>query len=492
MPDKALILVTGATGYVGGRLVPRLLEAGHQVRVLVRDAARLHGRSWHSQVEVVEGDVLLPETLPSALSGVSTAYYLVHSMGRFDDFYGRDLIAAYNFGQAARQARLSRIIYLGGLGDAQTVLSEHLRSRHRTGDALRDSGVPVTEFQAAVIVGSGSASFEMIRYLAERMPIFPCPRWAQNRVQPISIRHVLEYLIAALETPQSAGQIIEIGGADTLTYRDMVLGYAHVRGLHRLSIDLPILPPGLCAHMVHWLTPVPLKIARPLIHSLYNEAVVQGDTARRLFPAISPFDYETSVRRALMRIEIGEVETSWHDALISSRGDIPPFVLTTHEGLIIEQRQMTVKASPEDVFRIFTGLGGDRGWLVFNWAWRLRGEIDRLLGGAGLRRGRRHPDSVRVGDALDYWRVEAVRSGHSLRLMAEMRMPGRAWLEFKAEAVDAQHTCLTQLALFAPKGVGGLVYWYLLYPIHTLIFSGLIRAVACRAEALHLSSLASA
>lgn len=481
MRGDSLILVTGATGYVGGRLVPRLLDAGYRVRVLVRDAARLHGRPWRAQVEVCEGDVLIPATLSPAVMGVSAAYYLVHSMGHFTSFYGRDLAAARNFGLAARQASVERIIYLGGLADPHAILSEHLRSRLRTGEVLRESGVPVTEFRAGVIVGSGSASFEMVRYLAERLPIFVCPRWACNPVQPIAVRNVLEYLVAALDTSDSAGRIVEIGGPDVLTYGEMVLGYARVRGLRRPHIDLPLLSPDLCAMLVHWLTPVPLKIARPLIHGLYNQAVVQDGSARQLFPAIQPFDYETAVRRALLRIDQGQVETSWRDALISSRGDVPPFVLTTHEGLIIEQRQRTAYAVPENLYRVFTGLGGERGWLYFNWAWHLRGVVDRLLGGEGLRRGRRHPDEVRVGDAIDYWRVEAFEPGRSLRLRAEMKMPGRAWLSFEVEPVGAFHSRLTQTALFAPKGLFGLIYWYGLYPIHALIFSGLIRAVIKRA-----------
>lgn len=474
------VLVTGVTGYIGGRLVPRLLEAGYAVRVLARDPARLQGRRWLEQVEVVQGDALRGDTLPPAMAGIDAAYYLIHSMSDTADFHERDLAAARNFGQAAEMAGVGRIVYLGGLGDPDAALSDHLRSRQQTGLALRESGVPVTEFRAAIIVGSGSISFEMIRYLTERVPVMICPRWVYTRVQPISIQDVLRYLVAALQTPDSAGQIVEIGGADVLTYGDMMLGYARERGLRRLLLPVPVLTPRLSSYWVHWVTPVPAAIARPLIEGLRNEVIVRDDTARRLFPAIEPVGYQAAVRHALTH----RVETAWSDALFSSRRDEPPVLLTTHEGLIIERRQRLVRATPGTVYRAFTGLGGERGWLYLNWAWRLRGVLDRLVGGVGFRRSRRDPDAVRVGDALDFWRVEAVEPDRLLRLRAEMKVPGLAWLQFQAEPIEAGRTRLVQTAFFAPKGLAGLLYWYLLYPVHGLIFSGLIRRLAQLAEEL--------
>jgi uncharacterized protein YbjT (DUF2867 family) len=482
MSSGQRVLVTGATGYVGGRLVPRLLEAGYTVRVLARDPRRLQGRPWLEHVEVAQGDVLNSAALDTVLTGVDIAYYLVHSMFGGRDFTQRDITAARGFGVAAKAAGISRIIYLGGLGDDATALSQHLRSRQETGQALREAGVPVTEFRAAIIVGSGSVSFEMIRYLSERLPIMICPRWTSTRVQPIAIRNVLDYLVAAIEVPASAGQIIEIGGADVLTYGEMLLGYARARGLHRLLVPVPVLSPRLSSYWVHWVTPIPAAIARPLIDGLRNEVVVRSPLARTLFPDIPLLDYHTAVDLALDRLRTGEVETSWSDALASSHGDAPPVELSTHEGMILEHRQRHVAAPTPDVFRIFTGLGGDRGWLYANWLWQLRGFLDRLVGGTGLRRGRRHPDDVRVGDAIDFWRVERIESNRLLRLRAEMKLPGDAWLQFEATPLDHDQTLLKQTAYFAPKGLPGLLYWYTLYPIHRVIFSGLIRQVALQAE----------
>ncbi|HSR31620.1 MAG TPA: NAD(P)H-binding protein, partial [Anaerolineae bacterium] len=320
MNESKLVLVTGATGYIGGRLVPRLLEAGYRVRCLVRDADRLQGRPWTDRVEVVEGDALRPETLPAAMEGVWATYYLIHSLTDTKEYRERDVVVARNFGQSAKDAGVERIIYLGGLGDPETQLSVHLSSRQETGAALREAGVPVTEFRAAVIVGSGSLSFEMIRYLTERLPVMICPRWVYTRIQPIAIRDVMSYMVGALEVPESAGRIIEIGGADVQTYGDMMKGYARVRGLRRLLIPVPVLTPHLSAHWVHWVTPVPSGIVYPLIEGMRNEVVVRDDTARRLFPEIQPVGYDTAVRRALASLEAGQVETRWSDSLASSLG----------------------------------------------------------------------------------------------------------------------------------------------------------------------------
>jgi uncharacterized protein YbjT (DUF2867 family) len=481
-PTDSPILVTGATGYVGGRLVPRLIQSGYRVRCMVRDRARLQGRVWLQHAEVAEGDVFRPETLATAMQGVHTAYYLIHSMGGGADFHDKDLTAARNFSAAARDAGVRRIIYLGGLAGEGDQLSEHLQSRQQTGEALREAGVPVTEFRAAVIVGSGSLSFEIIRYLTERVPIMISPRWVYTRTQPIGIRDVLEYLAAAIALPESAGRIIEIGGADVITYGDMMTIYAQVRGLRRVMLPVPVLTPRLSSWWVDLVTPIPAVIARPLIDGLRNENIVRDFSARELFPRIVPADYRTSVQRALARLQASSIETAWSDALSSSAGDRPPLVLTTHEGMIIEQRQRLVRATPEKVFRIFTGLGGKRGWLYMNWAWVLRGFTDRLLGGVGLRRGRRDPDDVRTGDALDFWRVEAVEQDQLIRLRAEMIVPGKAWLQFHTALTEDGKTQLTQTAFFASRGLSGWLYWYALYPIHALIFSGMIRSIAAEAE----------
>jgi uncharacterized protein YbjT (DUF2867 family) len=484
-----LILVTGATGYIGGRLVARLLQLGYPVRCLVRDPDRLQGRPWQDEVEIVAGDVLQPDTLPPAMDGVHVAYYLIHSMGSGKDFHERDLRAAANFAAAASAAGVARIIYLGGLGESSADLSEHLRSRQQTGDALRSAGVPVTEFRASVIVGSGGLSFEMIRYLTERVPVMVSPRWVYTRTQPIGIRDLLDYLTAALTAPASSGRIVEIGGADVVAYGEMMMTYAAVRGLKRWMVPVPVLTPRLSSYWVDLVTPIPAAIARPLIEGLRNEAIVRDPLAGELFPNIAPTGYHSAVERALASLQASDVETSWSDALSTSRGDVPPLILADEEGMIREQRQRVVNASPADVYQVFTGLGGNRGWLYLNLAWALRGSLDRLVGGAGLRRGRRHPDQLRAGDALDFWRVEAVEPGHLLRLRAEMKVPGEAWLQFEAAPHEGEQTLLSQTAFFAPKGLSGLLYWYALYPLHALIFSGLVDRIARRAVTLRLARL---
>ncbi len=478
---RGTVLVTGATGYIGGRLVPRLLQAGWRVRCLVRDPARLEGRPWRDAVDVVRGDVLEAGTLAPALRGVDATYYLVHSLGGGEAFHERDLRAARTFATAAAGAGVSRVIYLGGLADASTGLSEHLRSRQLTGNALREAGVPVTEFRASVIVGSGSVSFEMIRYLTERVPVMVCPRWVYTPTQPIGIREVLQYLVGALDQPESVGRVLEIGGADQVTYGEMMTTYAAVRGLNRILVSVPVLTPRLSSLWVNLVTPIPGAIARPLIEGLRNASVVHDPSARQLFPGIVPSDYRTAVERALATLDASAVETAWSDALSTSLRDAQPVVLAEDEGMIVERRQCVVAATPDAVFRTFTGIGGARGWFYFTWAWQVRGFLDRLIGGVGLRRGRRDPDHLRVGDALDFWRVEAVEPGASLLLRAEMRLPGQAWLRFTV-APHQEGALLRQTAFYAPKGLLGLVYWYAIYPFHKLIFSGMIRGIADRAE----------
>ncbi|MCX6364251.1 MAG: SDR family oxidoreductase [Actinobacteria bacterium] len=478
---ERVILVSGATGYVGGRLVPRLLAADHRVRCLVRDPSRLQGRDWLTHVEVATGDVLRPAGLAEAFAGVEVAYYLIHSMAGGSGFHERDVVAARAFADAAADAGVSRIVYLGGLGDPEADISDHLRSRHDTGDALREAGVPVTEFRAAVVVGSGSISFEMIRYLTERLPVMICPKWVYTKVQPIGVDDLLRYLVEALDVPESAARVIEVGGSDVRTYGDMMLGYAQARGLRRRLQPVPVLTPVLSSYWVHLVTPIPSTIARPLIEGLSSEVIVRDDAAHRLFPQIHPVDYMTAVRAAVATLESGDVETSWADALVTSGRDSTPKVLTQQAGMMIERRRQQVAADPADVFAVCMGIGGEHGYGYADWTWEVRGAIDRLVGGVGLRRGRRDPRELRVGDALDFWRVEAVEPARLLRLRAEMKVPGRAWLQFET-LPQAGGTLLVQTAYFAPRGLPGLLYWYSLYPVHSAIFSGMIAALAAAAS----------
>jgi uncharacterized protein YbjT (DUF2867 family) len=475
--EPSTILVTGATGYVGGQLVPRLLEAGHHVRVLARDPARLQDRTWSDQVEVVQGDVLDPDTLQETMAGIRTAYYLIHSMMAGADFHQRDLSAARNFSRAAQHAGVELIIYLGGLGDPDSDLSHHLRSRQLTGASLREEDTPVLEFRAGVIVGVGSLSFEMIRYLTERVPVMICPRWVFTRTQPISINNVLDYLVAALALPLEGDRTIDIGGPEVLSYGDMVRGYAQARGLKRWIVPVPVLTPRLSSHWVQWVTPIPATIARPLIDGLRNEAVVREDSAASIFPSIRLLDYATAVRNAIAHLDAGEVVTATRKIPSTSIESTAQPSVRDYEGMIIERYQQRVQALPANVFQAFTGLGGERGWLYADWAWRLRGGIDRVVGGIGFRRGRPDPNRLQVGDALDFWRVDQLEPARSLRLKAEMKLPGHAWLQFEAIPLEEAESLLVQTTCFAPKGLLGLLYWTFMLPFHRRISVGLLHAL---------------
>ena len=469
-----MILVTGATGYVGGRLVERLLQEGYNVRVIVRDPDRLIGRPWLKRVEVTTGDVLDRNSLSQALSGIDSAYYLVHSMLEEKNFSNIDKIGAENFGYTAKENNVKRIIYLGGLGNPKRSLSVHLKSRHETGSILSKSGVPVTEFRAAIIVGSGSISFEMIRDLTERLPVMVTPRWVTSRVQPISISNVLDYLVVALKKNKSVGQIIEIGGEDIVTYKDMMIGYAKARKLKRFIITVPVLTPRLSSYWIHFVTPVSKTIAKPLIDGLKNEVIVTNNTAKEIFPEIKPINFSMALKNTLKKLESGHTPTSWRDALSSSLQDGKKNVaLASLEGIIIEKRATVINASESLVYDNFITLGGSRGWLYCNWLWQIRGVVDRIFGGVGLRRGRRNPTDLRIGDALDFWRVVDLKPNKSLRLFAEMKLPGKAWLQFETKKNNDHQTTLYQTAFFAPRGLAGIAYWYLLYPIHKLIFKGM-------------------
>ncbi len=465
-------LVTGATGYIGGRLVGRLLDRGHRVRVLVRDPARIAGRSWASSVEVVQGDLLSPSTLAGMAEGVDGAFYLVHSMASGADFAAQDRAAASAFVQAARG--LPHLVYLGGIlpetGPGGSVHSAHLASRVEVGELLRQ-GLPTTELRAGPIIGSGSASFEMVRYLTERLPVMTAPRWILNPVRPIAVRDILAYLCQAAERGEALGPLDV--GTDPLTFRDMMLEYARVRGFRRVILPVPVLAPKLAGLWVGLVTPIPNAMALPLVEGVLQPVVGDTTRARALFPGVERLPYRAAVELALTRIREGRVATRWSGAL--GRGATYRF--EDREGVAREERTRLVEAPVEAVFRSFSTLGGQRGWLVWRWAWELRGLLDTLVGGPGLRRGRRDPEEILAGEALDFWRVEEVRPPHLLRLRAEMRLPGEAWLQFEA-VPEGERTRLVQTALFAPRGVAGALYWYGSFPVHRFIFSAMVDALA--------------
>jgi uncharacterized protein YbjT (DUF2867 family) len=480
--DSVSILVTGATGYIGGLLVPELLRRGYRVRVLARDPAGLQGRDWLARVEVVQGDVLNPASLAAPMAGIDVAYYLVHSMLAGEGFERRDVSAAEDFGRAAAAAGVDRIIYLGGLGDPNANLSSHLRSRHDTGKALGAGGVLVTEFRAAVVVGAGSASFEMIRYLTERVPVMICPSWVYTRVQPIAIHDVLAYLAAAPAVPASAGRVIEIGGTDILAYGDLMLGYARARSLRRRLLPVPVLTPRLSSHWVGLVTPLAAAIARPLIDGLRNEVVVRDQAAQALFPQVQPLGFHAALELALAPLGQGQFENPGQPALPVPEASGPAVVRADLQGMFVDRRQRLIDAPPAEVYRRFARLGGRNGWLYANWLWALRGRLDRLLGGPGAQ-GRRDLDAAHLGDVIDLWRVDRLEPGRHMRLRAEMSVPGAAWMSFEARPQPNNKTLLVQSNLFAPRGLWGALSWILLIPIHRVVFGGLLRALALRAEA---------
>jgi uncharacterized protein YbjT (DUF2867 family) len=474
------ILLTGATGYVGGRLLRALQDAGRHVRCLARRpeslAARVAGAT-----EVVRGDCLQRSTLDPAMSGVHTAYYLVHSMAAGAGFAGQDRIAAQNFGEAARAAGVRRIVYLGGLGESGSDLSPHLQSRQETGDVLRAaSGLPVVEFRASIVLGSGSLSFELIRSLVERLPVMICPRWVETRAQPIAIEDVIAYLLAALDLDPSEGRIVEIGGTDQVSYGDIMREYAAQRGLKRWMIRVPVLTPHLSSLWLGLTTPVYARVGRKLIEGVSNPTVVRDDTAGRLFPEIRPMGLRRAIERALVNEDNEFAETRWSDAL-SSGG----MVTARYGGMrfgprLVDSRVARVHTTVGHAFTPIRRIGGRHGWYFADFPWRLRGFIDLLLGGVGVRRGRRDPEALAVGDALDFWRVEAYEPDRRLRLAAEMKVPGRAWLDFEVQE-DGDGATIRQTAEFDPAGLSGRLYWYGIYPLHALVFRGMLRGIAARA-----------
>lgn len=499
-PDLAvgpgsLVLVTGASGYIGGRLVGELLEAGYRVRCLARTPAKLDAAPWRDAVEVVEGDVTGDMT--DAVAGVDALYYLVHSIGASDEWEARDREAAANVRDAAAAAGVRRIVYLGGLGrepsEGGPDLSAHLASRHEVGRVLADGPVPVTELRAAVIIGSGSASFEMLRYLVEVLPVMVTPRWVDTRCQPTAVRDILRYLTDVLAEPRTAGRVFEVGGPEVLTYRQMMDRYAELAGLpKRRVVRVPFLSPGLSSHWVSVVTPLPRSLARPLVQSLVNEVIVEPDdpaaepgheSIRQLLPG-PLLTYREAVELALARQRSGEVPTSWSGAELEGRSPADPMPTDPDWAggtVLADVRERDVDAPPQVVHAVLCELGGETGWYSSDLLWSVRGLVDKLVGGVGMRRGRRDPHRLRVGDAVDFWRVEAVEEPTLLRLRAEMKLPGEAWLEWRVEArPGGAH--VRQFARYHPKGLWGRAYWLGVAPFHRFVFPGLLNGVGTEAE----------
>jgi uncharacterized protein YbjT (DUF2867 family) len=475
MAADRLILVTGASGYIGGRLPALLLEDGWRVRCMARRPERLVSRV-PAGVEVVAGDVLDEAGLPAALEGVHAAYYLIHSMGDTGDFEEQDRRAADRFAEAARAAGVTRIVYLGGLGDDEADLSAHLRSRHEVGKRLRAHGVPVVELRASIIIGSGSLSFEMIRALVERLPVMVTPRWVKVPAQPIAIEDVLGYLRASLGVDTGGGSItVEIGGPDQVSYGELMHEYAAQRGLRRLMIPVPLLTPHLSSLWLGLVTPLYARVGRKLVGSLRHATVVRDPGGMGRFP-IRPVGVIQAIASALRNEDARHARTRWSDAQ-SAAGQPPQWGGVRFGNRLVDSRSTPVAADPLAVFAAVERIGGNTGWYYADWLWTLRGWLDLLLGGVGMRRGRPDTQHLIVGDTLDFWRVEALEPGRRLRLSAEMKLPGRAWLEF--EVIPGDGGCvLRQTATYDPLGLGGLAYWYLVWPLHQLVFAGMLRGLA--------------
>ncbi|MEO7123694.1 MAG: SDR family oxidoreductase [Lacisediminihabitans sp.] len=482
MSASKRVLVTGATGYIGGRLVPRLLAAGYRVRVLARDPNKLSAVPWAADVEVVQGDLLDASSLQPAMTDVDILYYLVHSMGSDREFEQLERHAASNLAKTASSASVGRIVYLGGL-HPDGALSPHLRSRAEVGRIILGSGVSTVALQAGVVIGSGSASFEMIRHLTEVLPYMPAPRWVRNFIQPIAVRDVLYYLLAAAELPDAINRTFDIGGPDVLRYGQMMNGYALEAGLKQRPIaSLPVLTPWLASQWVNLVTPIPRALAIPIIASLQYDCVVREHSIDEFIPQPEGglTSYREAVRLALERVRDGEVETSWQNSVVrgAPSDPIPSDPEWTGHTVFTDVREVSADASVSALWRVIEGIGGDAGWYSFPLAWAVRGWMDKLVGGVGLRRGRLSPTRLNQGDALDFWRVENIDRGHSLRLRAEMKLPGRAWLEMSAEPAGGNGSIYRQRAVFFPRGLGGRLYWFSILPFHGIIFTGMASRIA--------------
>jgi uncharacterized protein YbjT (DUF2867 family) len=484
------VAVTGATGYVGGRLVPALLDAGYRVRCLVREPRKLDARPWrlHSNVEVIAVDIADTAAVAEALQDCQAAYYLVHSMVATGGTYAdRDRKLAAGFARAARDAGLPRIIYLGGLGEMGPDLSEHLRSRRQVEQELASSSVPVTTFRAAMIIGAGSASFEILRYLVERLPIMVTPKWVTTECQPVAIADVLSWLVRCLEVPETVGKTLEIGGPDVMTYRELMRVMAEELGLRRrIILPVPVLTPRLSSLWINLVTPVSYRIARPLAEGLKNRVVVTDDTTQRLMPH-EALGVREAIHRAKVKIDRHAVETHW-----SVAGPVPGDPVWAGGTIFTDKRVVDIETDPASVYAAVCRIGGGNGWYAGDVLWKLRGWLDKLVGGPGLRRGRRHPEMVEFGEALDFWRVVGIDRDRSLSLRAEMKLPGEAQLDFSIEEIDAHAnpplTRLVMTARFRPRGLFGLLYWYAVVPLHEFVFGGMLRGIQKTAEAMYRSS----
>ncbi|WP_344793575.1 SDR family oxidoreductase [Frondihabitans peucedani] len=483
MSRKAL--VTGATGYIGGRLAPRLVEAGYDVRVFVRTPEKLDDVPWEDEVEIAQGDLTDATAVRRAVEGVDVVYYLAHAMAGRGDFEKAEADAAEKLADAAAAAGVSRIVYLGGL-HPDGALSPHLESRKRVGEILLASGVPTVALQAGVVIGSGSASFEMIRHLTDVLPYMPAPKWVRNKIQPIAVRDVLHYLIASADLDPSISRSFDIGGPDVLRYGQMMNGYAVEAGLKQRPIaPLPVLTPWLASQWVNLVTPIPRSLAVPIIASLQYDCVVRENDIQGLVPppegGLTP--YRRAVRLALGKMRDGEVETSWQDSSVfgAPSDPLPSDPNWSGHTVYIDDREIDTAASPAQLWRVIEGIGGENGWYSFPLAWAARGWMDRLAGGVGLQRGRRSATTLGTGDAVDWWRVEKIDRGRFLRLRAEFKAPGRGWLEmWVEERPTGSH--YRQRAVFFPTGLSGRLYWYSILPFHGIIFSGMLNRIAATAE----------
>lgn len=474
---RPAILLTGATGYIGGRLLSRLLNSGYRVRCSARQPGSL-SRLQNADCEIVKADLLDYPSLELALEGIKVAFYLVHSLGSTADFEEKELSCARNFVRAAEKASVDRIIYLGGLGRGDD-LSEHLRSRHEVGKILRHSTVQTIEFRASIIIGSGSLSFEMVRALVDKLPIMITPRWVRAKAQPIAVDDVLDYLMAGIEIEVKGSEIFEIGGPDVVSYMDIMREYARQRGVRRFVIPVPVLTPRLSSLWLGLVTPLYARVGRKLIDSIRHDTLVENAIATGCFD-IHPRGLTEAIARALKNEDNEIAQTRWSDAL-SSSGEPPSWGGTKFGSRIIDSRRVDVDCSPSEAFTPIRVIGGKNGWYYADWMWSFRGFIDLLVGGVGVRRGRFNPDNLSVGDAVDFWRVEAIEPNSLLRLRAEMKLPGRAWLQFEVEG-DKSHSSIQQTAIFDPVGISGWLYWYGLYAIHKIIFKGMLKAIAHRAR----------
>ncbi|MEZ5356741.1 MAG: SDR family oxidoreductase [Bryobacteraceae bacterium] len=474
------VAIAGATGYIGGRLAPRLLDAGHRVRCLVRSPGKLAHRAWaaNERLEIQQADLRDEELLAERLAGCDAAYYLVHSMTSAGAGYAaEDLRLALGFARAARAAGVGRIVYLGGLGEAGPDLSEHLASRREVEAALASTGVAVTVFRAAMIIGSGSASFEILRYLVERLPVMITPKWVSTPCQPIAVRNVIGYLVGALAEPRTAGEVYDIGGGESLCYRDIMRVMAEERGLRRRwIIPVPVLTPRLSSYWIHLVTPLSHSIAKPLAEGLKNPVVCRDNRIRDLIPQ-DLLGVREAIRAALCKMAEGRVETNW--AMAGPMAGDPDWSGGT---VFRDERALAVEAPDWAVFQAVCRLGGGHGWYAADWLWRIRGLMDRLVGGPGLRRGRRHPETVDYGEALDFWRVAGIEQNRRLSLRAEMKLPGEAVLEFLVEPAGPARCRLRQVALFRPRGLFGLLYWYAVSPLHHIVFQGMIEGIERQAS----------